>query len=220
MSDVVFKNQKVNPKKLLSFGFVKEESNYMYQTSIVNGQLQLKIKVSLAGQLQIQVIDSNTNEEYVLHLTPSASGEFVGQVSTEYQAILNKIKVECYDSNVFKAPQAIDIIKYVKKNYDDQLEFLWKKFPQNAIWRRSDTYKWYGLLSTIPRSKLGLDSNEIVTVLDVRGESTEIERIVDNIKYFPGYHMNKIHWYTMILDGSVSSKEIMSRIQDSYLMAH
>jgi len=219
MSKAIFKNKKANFNKLLSFGFVKNESNYTYQTSIVDGQFQLKIKVSLDGQLNTQVIDSNTGDEYVLHLAPSASGKFVGQVSSAYQNILDKIETECYDNNVFKSAQSVDIIEYISQTYDDQLEFLWKKFPQNAIWRRSDTNKWYGLLSTIPKSKLGLDSDEIVTVLDVRAETDEIETLVDDLKYFPGYHMNKNHWYTIILDGSVATSEIADRIQASYLLA-
>ena len=30
------------------------------------------------------------------------------------------------------------IIKYVRESYGDELEFLWKKFPDNAVWRRKD----------------------------------------------------------------------------------
>ena len=32
----------------------------------------------------------------------------------------------------------------------------------------------------------------------------------------PGYHMNKRHWNTIILDGSISDNEIFSMIDDSY----
>lgn len=32
----------------------------------------------------------------------------------------------------------------------------------------------------------------------------------------PGYHMNKKHWNTVILDGSVPEKEILSWIDHSY----
>jgi len=219
MTNVVFKNKKVNFSKLEKFGFEKEESDYRYQTPIVDDQFLLKIKVSTDGQLKTKVIDTQTKDEYVLHLSPTASGEFVGRVSEEYKNTLDEIEDKCYDNNVFKSQQAIDIIEYVNKTYDDQLEFLWKKFPQNAIWRRSDTNKWYGLLSVIPKTKLGLDSDEIVTVIDVRGDTNEINNLVDGVKYFPGYHMNKSHWYTMILDGSVNNDEIMDRLHSSYEIA-
>ncbi len=219
MTNVVFKNMKINFSKLEKFGFEREESDYTYQTPIVDGQFLLKIKVFTDGQLKTKVIDSQTKDEYVLHLSSTASGEFVGRVSEEYKNTLDDIENKCYDNNVFKSQQAIDIIEYVNKTYDDQLEFLWKKFPQNAIWRRSDTNKWYGLLSVIPKTKLGLDSDEIVTVIDVRGDTNEINNLVDGVKYFPGYHMNKSHWYTMILDGSVNNDEIMDRLHSSYEIA-
>jgi predicted DNA-binding protein (MmcQ/YjbR family) len=32
----------------------------------------------------------------------------------------------------------------------------------------------------------------------------------------PGYHMNKTHWNTVVLDGSVPNKEILKWIDDSY----
>jgi predicted DNA-binding protein (MmcQ/YjbR family) len=34
----------------------------------------------------------------------------------------------------------------------------------------------------------------------------------------PGYHMNKKHWNTVIVDGSVPDKEIFSWIDHSYLL--
>ena len=35
----------------------------------------------------------------------------------------------------------------------------------------------------------------------------------------PGYHMNKRHWFTIRLDGSVPDDEIFNRINDSYKLA-
>ena len=34
----------------------------------------------------------------------------------------------------------------------------------------------------------------------------------------PGYHMNKRHWNTVILDGSIADAEIQSMIDDSYAL--
>lgn len=32
----------------------------------------------------------------------------------------------------------------------------------------------------------------------------------------PGYHMNKRHWNTIVLDGSIPDEDLMSMIDDSY----
>lgn len=34
----------------------------------------------------------------------------------------------------------------------------------------------------------------------------------------PGYHMNKKHWNTVIIDGSLTKKQLMKLIEDSYLL--
>lgn len=36
----------------------------------------------------------------------------------------------------------------------------------------------------------------------------------------PGYHMNKEHWNTIALDGSVSENELLSWIDESYMLVH
>jgi len=36
----------------------------------------------------------------------------------------------------------------------------------------------------------------------------------------PGYHMNKEHWNTITLDGSVPEEELLSWIDESYTLVH
>lgn len=35
----------------------------------------------------------------------------------------------------------------------------------------------------------------------------------------PGYHMNKKHWNTVIVDGRLSNKQILEMVDDSYRLA-
>lgn len=103
--------------------------------------------------------------------------------------------------------------------YCDELEFLWQKFPDNAVWRRKDNKKWYGALLTVSKEKLGLPSKETTEIIDLRLEPDKIASQIDRVRYFPGWHMNKKSWYTIILDGSVETAEICSRIHNSFLLA-
>jgi len=73
----------------------------------------------------------------------------------------------------------------------DELEFLWTKFPDNAVWRRKDNSKWYGAILTVSRNKLGLSSNEVAEIIDLRLEKEQMSKTIDNEHYFPGWHMNK-----------------------------
>lgn len=219
MTEAVLKNKKPNESKLLAFGFEKQNDEYAYLCNIVDGQMQLTVSVSPCGKISTELIDKSTDEEYVLHRVPDAQGSFVGQVKTEYQAILDEIVARCFDSEVFESKQAKAVITYVRDKYGDELEYLWEKFPDNAIVRRKDNQKWYAAILTVSRYKLGMDSDELVEILDLRMSSDDIEKIVDNKIYLPGYHMNKRHWFTICLDGTVSNEEIFTRIDESYDLA-
>lgn len=219
MVEITAKNRKVNTAKLLSFGFVEHNGYYRYSSSLVGGQMTLNIAISHDGKIHAEVIDNELMEEYRLHLVSDAVGSFVGQIKTEYAAILEEVFTKCFDVDVFKSEQAKEVIYYVRNKYGDELEFLWQKFPDNAVVRRIDNQKWYAAILTVSRRKLGFDSDEKVEILDLRMKSEDIQRLVDGEKYLPGYHMNKKHWVTICLDGTVSFDEICKRIDESYLLA-
>ncbi|MBQ7934884.1 MAG: MmcQ/YjbR family DNA-binding protein [Clostridia bacterium] len=219
MTEQPFKNRKPNPKKLLSFGFEAIDHIYLYRCTLMDGQMDLTVTVSPNGNVHTEVFDNGSGEEYVLHRVAGTAGAFVGQVKAEYEAKLGEIAQKCFDPEVFKSSQAKEIIAYVRKSYGDEPEYLWQKFPNNAIVRRKDNQKWYAALLTVSRRKLGVDSDELAEILDLRIKPEEIANTVDHIHYFPGYHMNQKHWITICLDNTVNTKEIFSRIDNSYLLA-
>ena len=92
-------------------------------------------------------------------------------------------------------------------------------FPKYAVWRRKDSRKWYGILLTIPKYKIGLEGNDIIEILDLRIKSDELEEILDERRYFFGYHMNKKNWLTICLNETVPLEEICTRIDASYELA-
>lgn len=212
-----FKHKIVNYTKLLTFGFNKEGNKYTYKTNILSGQFCLIVDVLADKQIKTKLIDIDVEDEYVLHLTDTAGG-FVGKVRKEYQEVLQTIADKCFDRAVFKSPEAEVIIEYIKDKYQSELEFLWEKFSDNAIARRTDNKKWYLALLTISGKKLGLD-DEHVEIIDLRGIPEQVEALIDSKRYFPGYHMNKKHWYTICLNGSIKIEEIYKRIDASYLLA-
>ncbi|MBR1942113.1 MmcQ/YjbR family DNA-binding protein [bacterium] len=208
----IFKNKKVNSHKLAEFGFVDNK----YSTDILDGSFNLTVKIAENNEVQTELIEKDTGELYTLHLVEYVQGSFVGKVKEEYENILTEIAENCFEQDVFKSKQSKLIIEYVKDKYGDELEYLWEKFPDNAVCRRKDNKKWYLAILTVAKNKLGFESDKKVEIIDLRATTEEIEKIVDNKKYFAGYHMNKKHWLTIILDGSVLIKEIYDRINISY----
>ncbi|MCD8397211.1 MAG: MmcQ/YjbR family DNA-binding protein [Lachnospiraceae bacterium] len=218
MFEDIFKRRKSVPSKLLEYGFEQRDGKYQYKIGIMNGEFALLITIDADDNVDTFLYEKGTGEEYVLYKT-NAAGTYIGEIRTAITDILQDISSKCYQPSVFKAPQTLRMIDYVSDAYGDELEFLWTKFPDNAVWRRKDTMKWYGAILTVQRSKLGLDSNKQVEIIDLRIASEQMAELLKRENFYPGWHMNKKSWYTVILDESVSDEELLSLIQDSYELA-
>ena len=218
-SEILFARKKPNVERLCSFGFELRDGSYIYAANIMDGQFHLMVSVANTGKVSTVLTETASGEEYILHRIPGAKGAFVGRIKEEYEMILQTISEQCFEPDVFKSDAAKQVIQYVKDTYQDELEFLWKRFPDNAIFRRQDTGKWYGAMLVLSKQKLGLNSGEKIDILNLRIEPDHLASVVDGVRFFPGYHMNKRHWYTICLDGSVPIEEIYQRINASYLLA-
>ena len=109
-----------------------------------------------------------------------------------------------------------DVLKYGKDTYDATPDHPWQKFPNYAVLRHSDTDKWFALVMDIPKGKIGLEGEDIIDVLDVKCDPDEIGTLRKKDGYFSAYHMNKEHWITVLLDGTVPMQEIKRLIDASH----
>ncbi len=215
MKEIELKYKRIDESKLSGFGFVNGE----YSESILNGQFELKLVADKEGRLFSSLVETAVGDEYVLHLVPEAQGEFVGAVKAAYNSVIERFIKNCCEREVFKSRQSHEIIAYARNKYGDDPEYLWNKFPDNAVLRRKDTASWYAALLTVSRAKFGFESKDTVEVIDLRIRPENLKQLVDGKIYFPGYHMNKKSWLTIILDGSVPTAEIFERIDESYRLA-
>lgn len=214
----IFKHREVNTSKLLAFGFEQVKEEYRNNFCILKEQFQMYITITKTGIQSIQVMDQDSQEEYVLVHAQDTSGAFVSSVVEACEEELKRIAENCFDYAVFKNEQAKEVITYINEIYKDQLEFLWKK-SDSAIFRCKDNGKWYAAMLKVSNEKLGRVGKELMEIMDLRATPDEVLKMVDGVHYFPAYHMNKVHWYTICLDGSISTQELCQRIDDSYALA-
>ena len=214
--DYLLKNKKIDYNKLIEYGFIKKDNAYCYQKEICNKEFLVDVFVNENKQIS-RLVELENNEDYVL-VDTNSKGNYVGKIREEYENILNDIANNCFIKEVFKNKQTKEIINYIKDKYNNELEFLWEKFDNNAIVRRIDNKKWYGLFGIISLDKLGIDSHKEVEILNVRCDN--IENVVDNKTIFLGYHMNKKHWITIILNNNMSTKDIINLLDKSYNLAN
>lgn len=215
----IFSNRSYDATKLVKYGFVEKDDAYLYSTLLTDNMFEIRVVVYKNGRINADVFDYESKEIYALVNVPDATGAFIGKIRSECEIILREISEKCFYNSVFKSESAKALINYIKNEYHDELEFLWPKFSDNAVWRRQDNKKWYAVLLKISKRKLGLESDEVVEIIDLRMAPERLEATLDGKKYFPGYHMNKKHWLTICLNGSVSVSEICKLIDDSYLIA-
>lgn len=213
------KNKKINFKKLKEFGFELIDNSYYYHTSLLKNQFKMSVKINIDNSIFTEIIDTETNEPYVLHLLEIKRSGYSEKIYKTYSEILEKIKKVCFEDEIFKANYTKEIVAYVKNKYGDELEFLWEKSPKNAVIRRKSSNKWYVAILTISKRKIGLDSDEVIEVINLHNIPKEIEKLIDYKRYFPAYHMNKKHWCTICLDGTIELKEIYKKIDISYELA-
>lgn len=214
-----FSKRKLEKEKLLEFGFVydknKKEYEYTGKFSDINMNLFIFLREDEEIEVKTKVIDLETDEEYVLYKLENSSGDFVNKIRGKIKEALDEILEKCFDE-VKNLSQKNEIINYMKEKYSDEMEYLWEKSPTSSIVRRKDNQKWYAVFMEVSKKKLGIEIDENIDVMNVRIENHKLEEIFQINGYFPAYHMNKKNWISIILDGSITTNEILIRLDKSY----
>ena len=214
----VFERSVINYNRLLEYGFNNLDGKYIYETRILNDSFKMNVVISDKEKYS-KLVDLESDTEYALVDVEDAVGEFVGKVRYEYEKILDEIFEKCTTKEVFKSSQAKEVIEYIRKKYSDELEFLWEKFDDNAIWRNKQNSKWYGALLIVSKKVFNENSDEKVEIIDLRYQKDKIESVIDGKLIFPGYHMNKQSWITIKLDYSINNEELFKLIDNSYQLS-
>lgn len=108
------------------------------------------------------------------------------------------------------------ITQYMQDAYGTEAEYLWADSPGNAIFRHSASKKWYAAMMRVLPKKLGLTGEEALDVMDIRCSTIMIGSLLSTKGFFPAYHMNKTHWISILLDGSVPDEQIFPLLELSY----
>ena len=210
----IFKRYNVDFKKLVKYGFKKENDNYTYCHSFLNNEFTAIININNKGIIDGKVIDNEINEEYV-GLRVNINGEFVNKVRDAYRDILINIRDNCFEHDYFIFNQSNRITKYVKEKYLVNPEFLWDKFPGYGVFRNQNNNKWFGIIMNIDLSKISDKSGE-VEIINVKVETDKIKKLIEKKGFYKAYHMGKSDWISILLDDTLRDSEIINLIDESY----
>ena len=111
----------------------------------------------------------------------------------------------------------LKVYEYIEAKYKAQPEYLWKRFPNYAVFRHYENRKWFAILMDVKKSKLGDFKEDVVDILNVKlGDHLAVELLSQREGFFKGYHISRGNWLSVLLDGSVELDEILCLIDESY----
>ena len=108
------------------------------------------------------------------------------------------------------------IMRYAQDVFGTEAEYLWADTPDAAVFRHPASRKWYAIIMAVSRSRLGLSGEETVDVMNVKCGTIMIGSLLSTKGFLPAYHMNKDHWISILLDGTVSDEQIRPLLELSY----
>ena len=112
-----------------------------------------------------------------------------------------------------------DVERYIKEKFDVLGEQIFPKYPNFSAFRHKKNEKWFALLMEISASKLGLESDEMIEVLNLKCSPDLAMVLVDEQQIFKAYHMNKKHWISVNLNSKISQKTVFDLIDESFSLS-
>lgn len=105
---------------------------------------------------------------------------------------------------------------FIMETYNADADYPWLKYPNYEVFRHCNNKKWFALIMDVPKSKLGLQGDELLDVVNFKCDPLLIGSLRGEFGFFPAYHMSKDSWITIALDGSVPDDKIKMLLNMSY----
>ena len=106
--------------------------------------------------------------------------------------------------------------KMIAETYHTEAECPWMRYPRYEVFRHDSNRKWFAVIMDIPKSKLGLQSEERMDAVNLKCDPLLIGSLLSEKGFFPAYHMKKDSWITAALDGSIPDEKLAVLLDMSY----
>lgn len=109
-----------------------------------------------------------------------------------------------------------ELERFIANNYGVEPDYPWIKYPEYEVFRHQGNKKWFALIMTVPKNKLGLEGDEYLNIVNLKCDPFLLGSMCELPGFYLGYHMNKNNWITAALDGSAADAEITMLLDMSY----
>lgn len=110
------------------------------------------------------------------------------------------------------------ILQYISTEYDCFKKNPWAKYPEYTTFTDKLSGKWFCVLMDVDYNKLGIKKSGRCYVIDLKADPVMIPELIKKSGIMPGYHMNKNHWISVLLDGSIPINDIKPLIDNSFTL--
>ena len=109
-----------------------------------------------------------------------------------------------------------ELTAYLTDTYSADGEHFFAKYPSFLVFRHNGNRKWFAVIMDIPRKNLKLPGEGEISIVNLKCDTRLIGSFREEPGIFPGWHMNKAHWLTVVLDGMVEDEKIKFLVDMSY----
>ena len=109
-----------------------------------------------------------------------------------------------------------ELTVYLTDTYSTTGEYLFARYPSFQVFRHHGNQKWFAVIMDIPGKNLKLPGEGEISVVNLKCDTRLIGSFREAPGIFPGWHMNKAHWLSVALDGTVEDEKIRFLVDMSY----
>jgi len=109
-----------------------------------------------------------------------------------------------------------ELAVWLTDTYSVAGEHLFARYPGFQVFRHTGNKKWFAVIMEIPRKNLHLPGAGEICVVNLKCDTRLIGSFRKEPGIFPGWHMNKAHWLSVALDGTVEDEKIRFLADMSY----
>jgi len=92
-----------------------------------------------------------------------------------------------------------DFLNMCMDSYGTVPDYPFEEDFLTTVLRHADNRKWYAVVMRVSRRKFGLESDEIIDVVNLKLPIEMYGSFAASDGVYPAYHMNKLHWISVLL---------------------
>ena len=109
-----------------------------------------------------------------------------------------------------------ELFNYIEREYGVTPDYPWLDSPEGAVFRHGDNRKWFALAMPIPRRYAYPGEAGEVDAVNLKCDPVLSAMLRSEPGVLPAWHMSKVHWITVLLDGSADDDRLKFLLYQSF----